>query len=166
MNLHLAIDQKFIKAFKERQEQFSDTPNYYIIFTDQKEFMNNNGGIEYLPLDRECFERILQKQSSINTIYFHGLTNFFQDLIIELKLWEKYNLTWIFYGGEVFGSYKLLSTFLMPKSKEAHKRMYPEYYFKPCLNPIQFRRNILNFKFYRNKLKAETTRMESVVRKN
>ena len=165
MNLHLAIDQKFILSFIERQEEFSDSKNKYVLFTNQESLIKELDALEIVPMKVHSLTSVLKQFDDIKTIYFHGLTDFFQDLILQLRLWEKYTLTWVFYGGELFGSYKFYDTFLMTKSQGEHKKMYPEYYFKPSINPIQLRRNILNFKFYKNKLIEESNRMEEAVKR-
>lgn len=165
MNLHLTIDQKFILSFIERQEEFSDSNNKYVLFTHQESVTKAFDALETVPMKAHSLAGILKQFEDVKTIYFHGLTAFFQELILEFQLWEKYTLTWIFYGGELFGSYRFYNNFLMSKSQEEHKKMYPEYYFKPSINPIQLRRNILNYKFYKKKLVEESARMEEAVKR-
>lgn len=165
MNLHLTIDQKFILSFIEIQEEYSLSQNKYILFSNEEKIDKSLNALIKRSLDHDNFEKLIQQERDVKTIYFHGLSTFFQELILKFRLWENFQLVWVFYGGELFGSNQFTKKFLLPKSQKLFRKMYPELFFKAAINPIQLRRNIINLIHYKGELIRQETKLIEAIKK-
>jgi dTDP-N-acetylfucosamine:lipid II N-acetylfucosaminyltransferase len=149
MNLHISNDDKFLDTFIANQQKYSDSENLYMVVSSKENFrFVKSKNVFYCPKNIENFESVLTKLPLITKIYFHSLKSFFVQIINELHLDKKYNLVWIFYGGELLSLSSYSEKFLQEKTLHLYKEEQKNRLFQWTFNPVELRRRWLNHKHY------------------
>lgn len=147
MNLHISNDEKFLDPFIVNAENYTNSKNVYIVITKQEELnhVKTKNVITCKP-ELNSLEQAVSSLDDFERVYFHSFSELFSDISFSpvLKGVKKYLL---FYGFEVFGLKKYELSFYLPKTK-AYVKENKSFYFTPKLNPIEFRREVINYRYY------------------
>jgi hypothetical protein len=153
MNLHISYDEKFLDPFILNAARYTNSKNIYIVIEtcDRLKHVKTKDVLVCKP-DLVKVAQIIESIINIDRVYFHSFSELFSNIsrIPLLNLVDKYLL---FYGAEVFNLRKYELSFYLPKTKSYIKNNQ-SIYFTPRLNPIELRREIVNFLHYR-KLKTK-----------
>lgn len=147
MNLHISNDEKFLDPFIVNAENYTNSKNVYIVITKQEELkhVKTKNVITCKP-ELNSLEQTVSSLKDFERVYFHSFSELFSVIYFSpvLQGIKKYLL---FYGFEVFGLKKYELSFYLPKTKEYVKKN-ESFYFTPKLNPIEFRREVINYRYY------------------
>lgn len=112
MNIHLALDDKFIDYFINRQRaNFQDSENRYIICTNQEVLKHvKSANVETCSLgnDKDLI-KVLTK-SYVEKVYIHFFSPHFYKVISELP--SQIKVYWMFWGGDGFCHPSIYPNFL------------------------------------------------------
>lgn len=102
MNIHLALDDKFIDYFINRQVvNFPNSVNRYIICTNQKIFKHvKSTNVEICPIGSEKDLLNVLTKYNIERVFVHFFSPYFYKVISELP--SQIKVYWMFWGGDGF----------------------------------------------------------------
>ncbi|MBS1737435.1 MAG: TDP-N-acetylfucosamine:lipid II N-acetylfucosaminyltransferase [Bacteroidetes bacterium] len=125
MNIHLALDDKFIDYFIRRQRKnFPSTDNRYIICSHQFPYKHvKSSGVELCSFNEDELKFILNN-NKVNRVYIHFFTSFFYKVISELS--PRVKVYWMFWGGDGFGFPDIYPKFLDKYSLAFYKENFYE----------------------------------------
>jgi dTDP-N-acetylfucosamine:lipid II N-acetylfucosaminyltransferase len=163
MNLHLTGDDKFLSNFIANEKEHTNSENLYFIFAANKNIKHTNlSQSNVIAVDFFVEDVINQiKAHEIKKIFLHGLHEIFLP-IIDLVKKDDVKVYWIFFGIEVFKLPSIEEKLYLNQTKK-YILQNSNKYLRFSLNPIQLRRNIINY--YGNKKKSknwESTLMQII----
>lgn len=165
MNIHFSKDDKFLDSFIENSKKYTDTENIYVVISKNKKLRyTNSNNVIIIKASVNAVNLLLERYRPKN-IYFHALTVFYYELVNNLKLDVRFTLIWLFYGYEVFGMRKILKQKFLKSTFKIYKKERKNLFFEFDLNPINFRRNVINFKYYSRIQDERDNLIKSLIKK-
>ncbi len=148
MNLHLSTDDKFLDYFILNAEIYTQTKNTYVVFSEDETLIHTKSkDVIHIKPTVESFKKVYDKLSGIKRVFLHGLNDVYSDVVFACNLHEHYKLIWLFWGYEVFSLHEFRVNLFLPETKKYYVKN-EDTVFRFTLNPIQLRRNIINYKHY------------------
>lgn len=164
MNLHLTTDEKFLDNFANNTNEYVSSENIYWVFTNESKLHNIDptlGDYSVFHDSMLCDDAVIKKTKNI---YLHGIKNAYNKVLKCFADKKEVKIYWLFYGFEVFSLNEYHTSFLLPETLSYYKRK-SDYFLTPSINPVKFRRNLINFKHYSKEKRIKDAQIKAIINK-
>ncbi len=143
MNIHITHDDKFLDFFIENEENYTNTLNRYIVYSNEEKLKYiKSDKIEIISSNYSDLKRLSNEIKKEDVVYIHYLSEVLIDFISLIQI--EIPIVWIFWGADGFTLLpKYENLFFLKKTK--HIQLDTKVKMNWCINPFYLYKNSIRF---------------------